>query len=141
MLKRPLPLAPHQIAELAATQLALGAVDRLISRGLLGLSSFTPTDAAHVTGAFTEFDDEAAMLGAKLMARQRNGAGIAIAAKPLDLAEMTLAELHRRSALALMDAALAHEGGRRSGSFQQPAAGHNHFAKHRPATTSLSRLG
>ena len=102
---------PSPVAELAATQLALGAVDRLISRGLLGLSSFTPTDAAHVTGAFTEFDDEAAMLGAKLMARQRNGAGIAIAASPLDLAEMTLDELHRRSALALMDAALAHEGG------------------------------
>ena len=102
---------PAPVAELAATQLALGAVDRLISRGLLGLSSFTPTDAAHVTGAFTEFDDEAAMLGAKLMARQRNGAGIAIAATPLDLAKMTLDELHQRSALALMDAALAHEGG------------------------------
>jgi N-methylhydantoinase A/oxoprolinase/acetone carboxylase beta subunit len=95
---------PAPVAELAATQLALGAVDRLISRGLLGLSSFTPTDAAHVTGAFNEFNDEAAMLGAKLMARQRNGAGIAIAATTLD-------ELHRRSALALMDAALAHEGG------------------------------
>jgi len=102
---------PSPVAELAATQLALGAVDRLISRGLLGLSSFTPTDAAHVTGAFTEFDSEAAMLGAKLMARQRNGAGVAIAASPMTLAEMTLGELHRRSILALMDAALAHEGG------------------------------
>jgi N-methylhydantoinase A/oxoprolinase/acetone carboxylase beta subunit len=102
---------PAPVPELAATQLALGAVDRLISRGLLGLSSFTPTDAAHVTGTFNEFDDEAAMLGAKLMARQRNGAGTAIAATPLDLAEMTLDELHRRSALALLDAALAHEGG------------------------------
>ena len=30
-----------QIADLASTQLALGAVDRLISRGLLGLCSFT----------------------------------------------------------------------------------------------------
>ena len=102
---------PVQIADIAATQLALGAVDRLISRGLLGLCSFTPTDAAHVTGKFNEFDRDAAVLGAKLMARQRNGSGDDIANTPNLLAEMTLAELYRRSALALMDAAFAHEDG------------------------------
>ena len=73
---------PVQIADLAATQLALGAVDRLISRGLLGLCSFTPTDAAHVTGKFNEFDRDAAVLGAKLLARQRNGSGNNIANNP-----------------------------------------------------------
>ena len=100
---------PVQIADIAATQLALGAVDRLISRGLLGLCSFTPTDAAHVTGKFNKFDRDAAMLGAKLLARQRNGSGDSIAKTPYLLAEMALAELHRRSALALMDAAFAHQ--------------------------------
>jgi len=86
-----LEAGPVAIAEIAGTQLALGAVDRLVSRGLLTLAAFTPTDALHVTGDFAEFDSEAAALGAAL-------------------AETTLAELHRRSGVALMDAALAHQG-------------------------------
>ena len=82
----------------------------MISRGLLGLAAFTPTDATHVTGDFTEFDSDAAWLGAKLMARQRNGLGNPTAVDAETVASMTLAELHRRSAIALMDAALAHQG-------------------------------
>ena len=101
---------PLAIPDLAATRLALGAVDRLISRGLLGLAAFTPTDATHVTSDFTEFDTDAACLGAKLMARQRNGLGNPTAVDAETVASMTLAELHRRSAIALMDAALAHQG-------------------------------
>ncbi len=101
---------PTSVAELAATQLALGTVDRLISRGLLALSAFTPTDAAHVTGDFTGFDTEVATLGAALMARQRNGLGEPLAADESEISKMTLVELHRRSALALMDAAMAHDG-------------------------------
>ncbi len=108
--QKAIEMGPTPIAEIAATQLALGAIDRLISRGLLGLAAFTPTDAAHVTGAFTEFDVSAAELGAALMARQKNGLGEAIASDATGLAVMTLATLHQRSGLALMDAALAHDG-------------------------------
>ena len=61
-------IGPSSVAEIAGTQLALGAVDRLIGRGLLALATFTPSDALHVTGDFTGFDAEAAMLGAKLIA-------------------------------------------------------------------------
>jgi len=74
-----LETGPASIAEIAGTQLALGAVDRLIGRGLLTLAAFTPTDALHVTGDFTGFDGEAARLGAALMARQKNGIGEALA--------------------------------------------------------------
>ena len=105
-----LEAGPVAIAEIAGTQLALGAVDRLVSRGLLTLAAFTPTDALHVTGDFAEFDSEAAELGAALMARQKNGIGQPMAATSAALAEMALAELHRRSGVALMDAALAHQG-------------------------------
>jgi N-methylhydantoinase A/oxoprolinase/acetone carboxylase beta subunit len=108
--QKAIEMGPTPIAEIAATQLALGAVDRLISRGLLGLAAFTPTDAAHVTGAFTGFDVSAAELGAALMARQKNGLGEAIASDATGLAVMTLATLHQQSGLALMDAALAHDG-------------------------------
>ena len=101
---------PIAIAEIAGTQLALSTVDRLVSRGLLTLAAFTPTDALHVTGDFAEFDSEAAELGAALMTRQKNGIGQPMAATGAALAEMALAELHRRSGIALMDAALAHQG-------------------------------
>ena len=103
-------IGPSSVAEIAGTQLALGAVDRLIGRGLLTLATFTPTDALHVTGDFTGFDAEAAMLGAKLIARQKTGIGQPIAETPKELARRTLSELHRRTGLALMDAALAHDG-------------------------------
>mgnify|MGYP001471805531 FL=1 len=108
--ERAIDAGPTAIADLAATQLALGAADRLISRGLLGLAAFTPTDATHVTGDFNAFDDDAARLGAELMARQRNGLGESTAVNADDLARMTLVELHKQSAIALMDAALAHQG-------------------------------
>ena len=101
---------PASIAEIAGTQLALGAVDRLIGRGLLTLASFTPTDALHGMGDFNGFDAEAAILGAKLMARQKNGVGQPVAETPEELARRTLSELHRRTGLALMDAAMAHDG-------------------------------
>ena len=103
-------MGPSSVAEIAGTQLALGAIDRLIGRGLLTLATFTPTDALHVTGDFTLFDAEAAMLGAKLIARQKTGIGQPIAETPEELARLTLSELHRRTGLALMDAALAHDG-------------------------------
>lgn len=108
--EKALEIGPAAIGDIAGTQLALGAVDRLISRGLLTLAAFTPTDALHVTGEFSEFDGEAAQLGAALMARQKNGVGVAIAETSMDLAHATLGELHRRTGLALMDAALAHDG-------------------------------
>ena len=103
-------IGPSSVAEITGTQLALGAVDRLIGRGLLTLATFTPTDALHVTGDFTGFDAEAAMLGANLIARQKTGIGQPIAETPEELAQRTLSELHRRTSLALMDAALAHDG-------------------------------
>ena len=128
---------PVQIADIAATQLALGAVDRLISLGLLGLCSFTPTDAAHVTSKFNEFDRDAAVLGAKLLARQRNGSGENIANTPYLLAEMTLAELYRRSALALMDAAFAHEDGSEAAISCNPILSHS-FGPQKPADSLIS---
>jgi len=63
-----------------------------------------------VLGTFTDFNDKAANLGARLMARQKNGRGDPIAEDAKMIAQITLSELHRRSSLALMDAALAHDG-------------------------------
>ena len=130
-------IGPSSVAEIAGTQLALGAVDRLIGRGLLTLATFTPTDALHVTGDFTGFDAEAAMLGSKLIARQKTGIGHPIAETPEELARRTLSELHRRTGLALMDAALAHDGAGEMQATNNPLLGNNLY---RDGTTSKDSL-
>ncbi|MGC6516399.1 MAG: hydantoinase/oxoprolinase N-terminal domain-containing protein [Candidatus Puniceispirillaceae bacterium] len=98
------------LADIATSQVALGAVDRLISRGLVALSAFTPTDAAHVLGKFDNFDSQAAYLGAQLLSRQKNGIGEVNASSPEDISQDTLDTLTERSALALLDAAFAQDG-------------------------------
>ena len=130
-------MGPSSVAEIAGTQLALGAVDRLIGRGLLTLATFTPTDALHVTGDFTGFDAEAAMLGAKLIARQKTGIGQPIAETPEELARRTLSELHRRTGLALMDAALAHDGAGEMQATNNPLLANNLY---RDGTTGKDNL-
>ena len=98
------------IADLAETRLALGAIDRLVSRGLVIIAAFTPTDAAIILNKFSGYDRDAAIKGADLMARQRSGAGIAQAQDPVHFANMVMERLTVQTSLALMDSAFAHEG-------------------------------
>ena len=133
-------MGPSSVAEIAGTQLALGAVDRLIGRGLLTLATFTPTDALHVTGDFTSFDAEAAMLGAKLIARQKTGIGQPIAETPEELARRPLSELHRRTGLALMDAALAHDGAGEMQATNNPLLANNLYRDGTTGKDSLVKL-
>lgn len=97
------------LADFATTQVALGAVDRLITRGLVMLSCFTPTDAAHVLGQFNRFDAYSAELGARLLARKKSGAGKPLAADEKEAAQMVIDALTNHSAIALLDAALADD--------------------------------
>ena len=98
------------IADVATSQVALGAIDRLIGRGLLALAAFTPTDAAHVLGHFDEFNKQAAILGAQLLSRQKNGVGDSQAETAEEISDTTLKTLTERSALSLLDAAFAQDG-------------------------------
>jgi len=97
------------IASIAQTRLAIGAIDRLVGRGLLAISGFTPTDAALILGQFKGMDKSASLKGAELMARQRTGAGLAQAENAERFAEMVLERLTVQSALALLDASFAHQ--------------------------------
>lgn len=85
------------------------ALARLRDRGLVQIAGATPTDAAHVLGLSTAFDAEAATRALALMARRRTGDGARLAPDPEALAEMILAELRRRTGLALLETALAEE--------------------------------
>jgi len=97
------------VADIAQTRLALGAIDRLVGRGLLAISGFTPTDAALILGRFDGMASDASFKGAELMARQRTGGGVAQAENAERFAVMIMERLTVQSALALLDSAFAHQ--------------------------------
>lgn len=98
------------LADIATTQVALGAVSRLMAKGLLLKASFTPTDAVHILGLFSQFDTNAAQLGGRLLARQKTPLGKNLAQNEQEIARLCLDALVSQSAIALMDAAFAETG-------------------------------
>ena len=98
---KPLPLS-----DIAPNQASLGAIDRLINYNLVEVSGFTPTDAAHVLGAYDKFSKEASILGAIIITKQKNGSGKFIASSKEELSEIVLKRLFEQSSLAIFDFAL-----------------------------------
>ncbi len=92
----------------SATQNA--ALTRLVSRGLVLVSGFTPTDAQHVLGRQSNGALEAASKGAALFALRRDGRGRAIAASPEEISERVVTHLERRSAELVLETAFAESG-------------------------------
>ncbi|TIX27690.1 MAG: hydantoinase/oxoprolinase family protein, partial [Mesorhizobium sp.] len=72
-------------------------LNRLVSRGLVHISGFTPSDAAHVLGKQANWDAATARLGAELFARKRDGRGQFIAATPEAISERVLVTLVQRA--------------------------------------------
>ena len=109
--------AKHEIgvlADIAATRLALAAIDRLATHGLIRIAGFTPTDALHVLGKWDAFDRVAASKAATLLARQKittRAADIACADSPEEMAEMTIKRFTSQVAQAVLDSADAIEAG------------------------------
>ncbi len=73
-------------------------------------ASFTPTDAVHILGKFSEFVTEAAVMGGRLLARQKTAKGTELAKDETALAHAVCEALIAQSAIALMDAAFAEDG-------------------------------
>ena len=88
----------------------MGSLKRLIALGLVRVSGFTPSDAAHVTGLHDAWDGTAARQAAELIARQRDGLGRPRAASAAALSERVLATVKRRSAEVVLAAALSRDG-------------------------------
>ena len=102
------PLVP--VSQAVATSLQERAMRRLVSRAILRLAAFTPTDASHVLGDQTTHDPEIARLGAAVFARRRDRYGNDIAETPEAISDAVVAALVRRSAEALLAAALDRDG-------------------------------
>ncbi len=109
------------LADIADTQVALGAIDRLMRKGLAQMSCFTPTDAAHVLGKFERYDKNAASLGALLSARQKNNKGIVIADSAEELSLLCLKYLSSASALKIADASISEDNGTTNTASNTPA--------------------
>ncbi|PZO73923.1 MAG: hydantoinase [Mesorhizobium amorphae] len=109
---------PVALDRLLQSTAAAATLNRLVSRGLVHMSGFTPSDAAHVLGRQSNWEAGAARLGAELFARRRDGRGTAIAPNAEAISERVLASVTRASAEAMLQTAFAEDGG--EGSVSHP---------------------
>lgn len=100
---------PKPLDKFLARRKHHGALDRLVNRGLVLKSGFTPSDAAHVLGLHSAWDKVAAEKAAALVARLRDRRGDAFAASPKEVAKRTIERLVRQSAETLLVAAIGDD--------------------------------
>ena len=98
------------VDELVSTNLETSALRTLVSRGLVRLAGFTPTDAAHVLGLHTPWDVDAAERAADLLAAAADGAGNPVMPSGKALSQWVVDTLVRRSAEAILTATLTIDG-------------------------------
>jgi N-methylhydantoinase A/oxoprolinase/acetone carboxylase beta subunit len=87
------------------TRLETRSLQRLLARGLVQLSSVTPSDASHVLGLATFWDCAAARRALQLFGRRRTGAGESLAKDPAAMARVIVDQLTRQTELALLETA------------------------------------
>jgi N-methylhydantoinase A/oxoprolinase/acetone carboxylase beta subunit len=97
---RPKPL--HKVAASAGTQRAVSSLRR---KGLVQLSGFTPSDAAHVLELQSNWSRDAAMIAAALMARVKDMQA-PTAEEVRSFAQSVWSEVVRLSGRVILDAAL-----------------------------------
>jgi N-methylhydantoinase A/oxoprolinase/acetone carboxylase beta subunit len=85
-------------------------IARLVSRGLVHLSGFTPSDACHVLGMQNNWDVQAARYGAVLYARRKDGAGRPLCDTPEEVSRRTYNALVRRSCEVVLETVFAEDG-------------------------------
>lgn len=101
---------PVPLDKLFVSQAERATLDRLTARGLVLVSGLTPSDAMHVLGRQSQWNTDAARLGALLFSRRKDGAGRMLADTPEDMAERISAALTRQSAAVILQALAAEDG-------------------------------
>lgn len=101
---------PVPLDRLLASKAQNVTLNRLVARGLVHIAGFTPSDAAHILGLQSNWDADAARLGAALFCRRRDGRGRLLASEPEELSRMVLQALTRRSAEVMLETAFAEDG-------------------------------
>ena len=101
---------PIPLDQVITTRPQLSTLNRLVARGLITVSGFTPTDAVHVLGRHDAWDVDAATKAAMLFARQKNARGDVMSPDAQKMSQWVFETLVRRSAETLMEAALKEDG-------------------------------
>ncbi|UWQ53823.1 hydantoinase/oxoprolinase family protein [Leisingera caerulea] len=99
----------HPLGQILRTRMEHGSLGRLVDRGLVQVSSVTPSDASHVLGRVDAWDREAAEKALTLFARRRVGSGDMVAKDAETLAQMVIDQLTEQTALTLLESAFAEE--------------------------------
>jgi N-methylhydantoinase A/oxoprolinase/acetone carboxylase beta subunit len=104
--------APRSLEAVAGTAQGVEALWRLVDRGIVSISGFTPSDALHVLGRQSGWSVEAARLGAKLLATIQNleTAG-RISDTPEGLAERVCELVVRQATRVVLESAIAQDPG------------------------------
>jgi N-methylhydantoinase A/oxoprolinase/acetone carboxylase beta subunit len=97
------------VGALIKNRIELGALKRLVDRGLVQVSGVTPSDASHVLGLADAWDAEAAAKAMLLFGRRRTGAGEMLATDPKVMARKIVDQLTEQTALALLETAFAED--------------------------------
>ncbi|MEP4247999.1 hydantoinase/oxoprolinase N-terminal domain-containing protein [Tateyamaria sp.] len=100
----------HPLGSVLRTRMELGALKRLVARGLLQISGLTPSDASHVLGHLNAWDAMAAGIACQLFGRRRTGAGEMLTKDPKQMAQMIVDQLTHQTGQALLQTALAEDG-------------------------------
>lgn len=101
---------PLPLDRLLASTAQTATLNRLVARGLVHVSGFTPSDAAHVLGRQANWNAAAARLGAELFARRKDGRGNPIEPDAEAISARVLRALTRRSAEVILETAFAEDG-------------------------------
>lgn len=97
------------LASVLRTRLELGALTRLIDRGLVQVSGATPSDASHVLGTLDVWNTDAARAALLLFGRRRTGSGEQLGRSAEAVAQMVVEQLTHQTGLALLETAFSEE--------------------------------
>ena len=117
---------PRWMSEVAPNRVFQRVLERLRRRGLIAISAFTPTDAAHVLDMQSTWSASGARRGAELWLRLARGAGAFSGPDIESFCRWVLDGLTLSAGRAVVAAAFAHEG---AGIDTEEAAGESLIAR------------
>ena len=102
---------PASIASMAEDLILARALQRLVQRGLVAVSAFTPSDASHLLGRQRDWTPQAATLGAECWIKHLSAAGRSgLWTDAIAFAEAVVETVTVQTGIALVQTALAEQG-------------------------------
>ena len=103
---------PQLVSTLVTSAATQRSLESLADLGLVIFAAFTPSDAMHLLGAQNDWNTEAALHGAQIIAKEeRNVRRLLHAATPQDLCERIREAVVQRSGRVVLEAGLAQDPG------------------------------